>query len=103
MSRFDAWLMMYGKKTFASLFENTNCDMLWRGRSEFKDKAKALRFQGVMRLATRFEIGKWDEICITVGRKYMPDYEFGETGMGCDRFKEIFSAQRYSKQTSPRP
>ena len=57
--------------------------------------AKALRFQGVARLATRFEFGKRDEIWSTVGRKYIPAVEFGKTGMGRDIFKDIFSAQRY--------
>ena len=60
--------------------------------------AEALRFQGGVRLATHFEFGKWDELWSTVGSKYMPDVKFGKTGMGCDRFKEILSAQRYSKQ-----
>ena len=59
--------------------------------------AEALRFQGVVGLETRFEFGKWDELWSTVGRKYMPYVEFGKTGMGCDRFKDIFSAQRYKK------
>ena len=33
----------------------------------------------------------------------MPAVEFGNTGMGCDIFKDIFSAQRYSKQLPSRP
>ena len=92
MSRLDAWLIMYGKKTFASLFDNTNLELIRKGRSAFKDMAKALQFQGVVRLATRFEFGKRDELWSTVGRKYMPYVEFGKTGMGCDRFKDILSS-----------
>ena len=82
-------------KCFASLFDNTNLKLLRRGRIPFKDMAEALRFQGVVRLATHFKFGKRDEPCITVGGKYMPDVEFGKTGMGRDRFKEIFLSQRY--------
>ena len=65
--------------------------------------AKALRFQGVVRLETRFEFGKRDEIWSTVGRKYIPSVEFWKTGMGREIFKEIFSAQRYSEQPPSRP
>ena len=69
----------------------------------FNDMDEALRFQGVVMLATRFEFGKWDELWSTVGRKYMPDVEFGKTVMGRDIFKEIFSSQRYSEQLLSRP
>ena len=55
--------------------------------------AKALRFQGVVMLVTRFEFGKRDELWSTMGSKYMPAVEFGKTVMGRDRFKEIFSSQ----------
>ena len=61
MSSLDAWLMVYGKK-IASLFENTNLELLRQGRSAFKDVAEVLWFQGVVRLATRFEFGKRDEL-----------------------------------------
>ena len=77
--------------------------MLRRGMNPFKDMAEVLQFQGVVKLATRFEFRKRDEIWITVGRKYMPVVEFRKTGMGRDRFKEILSAQRYSKQPLSRP
>ena len=80
MSRIDSWLMIYGKNIFASFFDNTNLEILMRGRNPFKDIAKALQFQGQ------------DELWITVGRKYMQAVEFGKTGMGRDIFKEIFSA-----------
>ena len=69
MNRLDAWLIMYGKKTFAYFFENTNLELLRRGRSAFKDMSEVLRLQCVVRLATRFEFGKWDEVWSTVGRK----------------------------------
>ena len=84
---------MYVKKTFSSLFDNTNLELLRKGRSPFKDMAKALRFQGVVRLANRFGFRKRDELWSNVGRKYMPAVEFGKTDMGRDIFKEIFSAQ----------
>ena len=90
MSRLYAWLMMYGKKIFASFFENTNLELLRRGRIPFKDMAEALWFQSVVRLATRFEFGKRDEIWSTVDRKYIPSVEFVKNGMGRDIFKEIF-------------
>ena len=70
-------------------------ELLRRGRNPFKETAKALRFQGVVRLATRFDFGKHNELWITVGRKYMPAVEFGKTGIGRDRFKDIFSSHRY--------
>ena len=94
MSRIDSWLMIYGKK-IASFFDNTKLELLRRGRNPFKYMAKALRLQVVVRLANRFEFGKWDEIWSTVGRKYIPAVYFGRTGMGRDRFKDIFSSQRY--------
>ena len=72
--------------------------MMIQVRSPFKNMDESLRFQGVLRLVTRFEFGKPDELWITVGSKYMPDADFGKTGMRRDRFKEIFSAKRYSKQ-----
>ena len=103
MSRFDAWLMMYGKKTFPSFFDNNNLELLRRGRNPFKDMVKVLRFQGVVRFAFRFEFRKRDELWSTVGRKYISAVEFGKTGMGRDIFKEIFSAQRYSEQPPSRP
>ena len=90
-------------KNFASFFDNTNLDLLRRDRSPFKYTDEALRFQGVLRLVTHFEFGKWDKLWSTVGRKYMPDVEFGNTGMGHDIFKDIFSAQRYSEQPPQRP
>ena len=89
---------MYGKKIFASFFDNTNLEFLRQGTSPFNDMAEALRFQVVVRLANRFEFGKQYKLWSTVGRKYMQDIEFGKTGMGRDIFKEIFSEQRYSKQ-----
>ena len=58
-------------KKIASFFDNTNLEIIRRGRNIFKDMAEALRFQGVVRLATRFYFGKRDEICSTVGSKYM--------------------------------
>ena len=94
--------MMYGLKK-ASLFDSTNLELLKQGRIVFNDMAEALRFHGVVRLATRFESGKRGELWSTVDRKYMPTVEFGKSDMGCDRFKEIFSAQRYSKQLPSRP
>ena len=100
MSRIDAWLMMYSKKYY--FFENTNLELLRRGRIPFKDMAEALQFQGVVRFSTRFEFGKRYELWITLDSKYMPAVEFGETDMGRDRFKEIFSTQRYSKQPPSR-
>ena len=51
---------------------------------------EALQFQGVVRLANRFEFLKRGELWSTVYRKYMPSVEFGKTGMGRDIFKEIF-------------
>ena len=57
----------------------------------------------MVRLATRFEFSKRDELWSTVGRKYMPAVEFRKTGTVRDRFKDIFSAQRYSKQPPSRP
>ena len=66
-------------------------ELLRRGRIPFKDMAEVLQFQGVVRLTNRFEFGKRDELWSTVGRKYMPAVEFGKTGIGRDRFKEIFS------------
>ena len=60
MTRLDAWLMMYGKRTLASFFDNTNLDLLRRGRSTFKDMAKELRFQGVVKLETCFDLVKRD-------------------------------------------
>ena len=38
---------------------------------------EALRFQGVVRLATHFEFRKRDELWSTVGRKYIPAVNFG--------------------------
>ena len=64
---------------------------------------EVLRFQGLVRLATCFEFVKRDELWSTIGKKYMPAVEFGEIGMGRDRFKEILSAHRYSKQPPSRP
>ena len=51
------------------------------------DMAEALRFQGVVRLATCFDFGKRDEIWSTVVRKYMSAVEFDKNSMGRDRFK----------------
>ena len=70
-------------------------ELLRKSSNPFKDLAEALRFQGVVRLATRFEFGKRDELWSTVGRKYMPAVDFRKTGTVRDRFKDIFSAQRY--------
>ena len=99
----DAWLMIHGKKIFDSFFDNTNLEILRRGRIPLKYMAEAFRLNGVVRLATRFEFGKRDQLWSTMGRKYMPAVEFGKTGMGRDIFKDIFSAQRYSKQPPSRP
>ena len=74
-------------KNIASFFENTNLELLGQGRKPFKDMAEALRFQGVVRLATRFDLGKRDELWSTMGSKYMSAVEFGNNGMGRDRFK----------------
>ena len=74
-------------KNIASFFENTNLELLRQGRKPFKDMAKALRFQGLVILATRIDFGKRDEIWSTVVKKYMSAVEFGNNGMGCDRFK----------------
>ena len=103
ISRLDSWLIMYGLKSFSSFFENTNLELLKRGRSAFKYMAETLRFQGVARLVTRFGFRKRDEIWSTVVRKYMPTAKFGNSGMVHDIFKEIFSAHRYSKQLPFRP
>ena len=78
----------------SSFFDDTNLDLLRRGRSKFKDMAEALRFQVVVRLATRFELGKRYELWSTVGRKYIPSVDFNKTGMVRDIFKDIFSTQR---------
>ena len=58
MSRIDAWLMMYGEKYLILSLTNTNLDLLKQGTRSFKDMAKALRFQGVVRLVNYFELGK---------------------------------------------
>ena len=87
MFRLDAWLIMYGKNTFASFFDNTNLKLLSRGRDPFKDISESLRFQGVVRLETCFEFRKRDELWSNVGSRFMSAVEFGKTGMGCDRFK----------------
>ena len=92
---------MYRKKYLLLFFYNTNLELLRQDRNPFKDMVKALRFQGVVRLATHFELSKWDELWITVGRKYMPDVEFGKTYMVRDIIKEIFLAQRYQKNCHP--
>ena len=65
-------------------------ELLRRVRNPFKEMYEVLRFQGVVRLATRFEFGKRDELWSTMGRKYMPAVEFGKTSMVRDIFKEIF-------------
>ena len=83
----DLWL----KYIFAYSFDNTNLDLIRRGRHSFKDMDEVLRIQVVVRLENRFEFGDRDELWGAVVRKYMPDVEFGNTVMGCDRFKEIFS------------
>ena len=44
-------------KKIASFFDNTNLELIRRGRIPFKDMAKALRFQGVVRLVNCFEYG----------------------------------------------
>ena len=74
-------------KNIASFFDNTNLEILRRGRNIFKDMSEALPFLGVVILATRFDFGKQDEICSTLDRKYMSAVEFGKNGMGRDRFK----------------
>ena len=95
MSSLDAWLKMYGKKVFASFFDNTNLELLRRGSSPFKNMADALQFHGMVRLVTYFEFGKWDYLWSTVGRKYIPYVEFGKTGMGRDRFKHRDTQNNY--------
>ena len=74
-------------KNIAYFFDNTNLEILRRGRNIFKDIAEALRFQGVVRLATCFDFGKRDEIWSTVGSKYMRAVDFGKNIMGRDIFK----------------
>ena len=74
-------------KNIAYFFDNTNLEILRRGRNIFKDIAEALRFQGVVRLVTCFDFGKRDEIWSTVGSKYMWAVEFGKNIMVRDRFK----------------
>ena len=94
---------MYGKKIFASFFDNANLELLGRGRIAFKYTEEVLRFRGVVRLATRFKFVKRDELWSTVGSKYMPAVDFWRTSMGRDRFKEILSAHIYSKQPQFHP
>ena len=70
-------------------------ELLRLGRNPFKDMAEVFRFQGVLMLATRFEFGKRGELWITLGKKCMTAVESGNTCMGRDRFKGIFSAHIY--------
>ena len=64
-------------------------ELLRGDRIPFKDMAEVLRFQSVVRLATRFVIRKRDELWSTVRRKYMPSVEFGNTGIVRDIIKEV--------------
>ena len=46
--------MMYGSNTVESFFVNNNAQLEVRGYEEISGYSKAIKFQGIMRLCTRF-------------------------------------------------
>ena len=82
------------------------CDMEMekKGKEPFKDKSEAIKFQGILRLATRFEFDCLKDLWVEdSGYKYIPAPNFGTTGMFRDRFLDIYYNQRYSSKTSTKP
>ena len=53
-TKLETWLMMYGSNTVESFFVNNNAQLEVRGYEEISGYSKAIKFQGIMRLCTRF-------------------------------------------------
>ena len=97
---------MYGDTCIDAFVDYTNLELRKRGEAPFADLGEAIRFQGIMRLCTRFEFANRRDLWATKPNpkhKYMPAPAFGRTGMSRDRFDIIFRCQRYSKQPDVPP
>ena len=105
MTKLQAWLMMYGSDAMESFFSNTNAQLKERNYKEMTSYSEAIKFQGIMRLCTRFEFSDREKLWSTTSdNKFIDPPCFGEkTGMVRDRFRQIFTCQRYSKQPTTRP
>ena len=106
LSKLNAWLLMYGDTCIDAFVDYTNLELRKRGEAPFADLGEAIRFQGIMRLCTRFEFANRRDLWATKPNpkhKYMPAPAFGRTGMSRDRFDIIFRCQWYSKQPDVPP
>ena len=106
LSKLNAWMLMYGDTCLNAFVDCTNIELKKRGEDPFTDLGEAIRFQGIMRLITRFEFANRRDLWVTKPNpkhKYMPAPAFGRTGMSRDRFDIIFRCQRYSKQPDVPP
>ena len=83
LTKLQAWLMMYGSDAMESFFSNTNAQLKERGFKEMKGYSEAIKFQGIMRLCTRFEFSDRDKLWSTKSaNKFIDAPNFGKkTGM----------------------
>ena len=104
-TKLETWLMMYGSNAVESFFVNTNAQLEVRGYKEMSGYSKAIKFQGIMRLCTRFAFSDWDKLWSNKSEnKFIDPPNFGKkTGMFHDQFKQIFICQRYSRQLPEQP
>ena len=103
-SPLNAWLLMMPPKQLDDIQSYTNRKLSAKGK-EVLTRGQLVKFIGVLLLMTRYTFADRRELWATEPTsKYVPAARFGEiTGMGRDRFDDIFSCLTFSYQPEVKP
>ena len=87
--KLGAWLIMYGSDVMESFFSNTNTELIKHGYKVLSGHSEVIKFQGILRLSTRFELSDRKKLQATTSdhNKVIDPSSFGKNmGMVSDRF-----------------
>ena len=103
-TRLDYFLMALPATAISHFVKCTSARLFSRGKAP-TDWNEALRFFGILILGTRFDFGDrrslW-KVHSNYGR-FDRAANFGETGISCNRFDDLFTSARWSHQPDIRP
>ena len=105
MTPLESYLLMYPKAQMERCISETN-EILVAGGKKPIDTQELLKWQGICLLITRTNYnGKRQDLWGGKNKrsKYLPTIDLNQTGMGRNRFDEIWYAMRWSKQLEERP
>jgi len=102
-SRLDAFMLMFPPQQLTLMVREMNIQLRRKRKKEI-NSSELLKFFGVILLMTKVRFDNRRSLWSTTGRsRYLPAYNFGQTGITRHRFDELMQSLRWSHQPVNRP